>query len=162
MPKALKRCSTLAPDWVLAEHGGAIEFNAEDFRRRVEWGKVSAKAADAICVSGSHRRDWDPHRVHIEPLIQQAKPGETLKATLVIGNPLSRPMKQTLTLEGRGRFADQTWEMEIPAGGSVRRPFTLRLDDKMAVGRQVFVVRGTSGAMTDGSDAFLAVDVQPR
>ncbi len=53
------------PDWVLAEHGSAMEFNAEDFRRRVEWGKVSARAADAVCVSGNHRRDWDPHRVHV-------------------------------------------------------------------------------------------------
>ena len=24
-----------SPDWVLAEHGGPFEFNAEDFRRRV-------------------------------------------------------------------------------------------------------------------------------
>src|SRR5919109_3743322 len=38
-----------APDWVLAEHGGAMEFSAEDFRRRVRWGKVSAVAADALC-----------------------------------------------------------------------------------------------------------------
>ncbi|HEY7311729.1 MAG TPA: MBL fold metallo-hydrolase [Gemmataceae bacterium] len=142
------------PDWVLAEHGGAMEFSAEDFRRRVEWGKECARAADAICVSGNHRHDWDPHRVHIEPLIQKAKAGESLKATLVVGNPLSRPIKHTLTLEGRGRFADQTWEVEVPAGGTVRRAFTLRLDAKMPAGRNVFVLRGTSGA-----DAFLAVDV---
>jgi glyoxylase-like metal-dependent hydrolase (beta-lactamase superfamily II) len=150
------------PDWVLAEHGGAMEFSAEDFRRRVEWGKQCAKAADAICISGSHRRDWDPHRVHIEPLIHKAKAGETLKATLVIDNPLARPLRHTLTLEGRGYFADQNWELEVPPRGSVRRPFTFRLDDKMAAGRQVFVVRGTSGEMTDSSDAFVAVDVQPR
>jgi len=48
------------PEWVLAEHGGAFEFNAEDFRRRVDWGKVSAKAADTLCVSGSLLHDWDP------------------------------------------------------------------------------------------------------
>ena len=29
-----------------------------------------------------------------------AKPGETLKASLVVSNPLTRPMKHTLTLEG--------------------------------------------------------------
>src|SRR5262249_61921122 len=51
-----------APDWVLAEHGGAFEFNAEDFRRRIEWGKVSAAAADALCVSGRHPHDREPHR----------------------------------------------------------------------------------------------------
>lgn len=150
------------PDWVLAEHGGAMEFSAEDFRRRVEWGKQSAKVADAICISGSHRRDWDPHRVHIEPLIHKAKPGEPMQATLVISNPSSQPMQHKLTLEGRGRFADQHWDVKVPAGGNVRREFTLRVDDKTPAGRQVFIVRGTSGEMIDGSDAFLAVDVQPR
>lgn len=150
------------PDWVLAEHGGAMEFSAEDFRRRVQWGRECAKAADAICVSGSHRRDWDPHRVHIEPLIHKVKAGETLKATLVLDNPLPRPEKHRLTLEGRGHFVDRKWEVEVPAGGSVRRPFTLTLDGKLPEGRQVFVVQGTSGEAADGSDAFLAVDVQPR
>jgi hypothetical protein len=145
----------------LAEHGGAMEFSAEDFHRRVEWGKECAKAADAICVSGSHRRDWDPHRVHIEPLIHKAKAGGTLKATLAVGNPLSRPMKQTLMLEGRGHFADQNWEVEVPAGGSIRRQFALRLDDKTPAGRHVFILRGACGEEADGSDAFLAVDVQP-
>ena len=149
------------PDWVLAEHDGAMEFSAEDFRRRVEWGKECAKAADAICISGSHRRDWDPHRIHIEPLIHKAKAGGTLKATLVIDNPLSHSIKQTLTLHGRGHFTDQNWEVEVPAGGSIRRQFTLRLDDKTPAGRQVFVLRGTSGAEANGSDTFLAVDVQP-
>jgi glyoxylase-like metal-dependent hydrolase (beta-lactamase superfamily II) len=149
------------PDWVLAEHGGAMEFSAEDFRRRVQWGKECARAADAICVSGNHRRDWDPHRVHVEPLIHKAKAGETLQAALVVSNPLSRPVKHTLTLEGRSRFADQTWKVDVAAGGSVRRPFTLRLDARMPAGRHIFVVRGASGETADGADAFLAVDVEP-
>jgi glyoxylase-like metal-dependent hydrolase (beta-lactamase superfamily II) len=149
------------PDWVLAEHGGAMEFSAEDFRRRVQWGKECAKAADAICISGNHRCDWDPHRVHIEPLIHKAKPGETLKAALVVSNPLSRAQKHTLTLEGRGRFDNQTWELEVPAGGTIRRQFTLRLDPKTPAGRQVFIVQGISGERADGADAFLAVDVKP-
>jgi glyoxylase-like metal-dependent hydrolase (beta-lactamase superfamily II) len=148
------------PDWVLAEHGGAMEFSAEDFRRRVQWGRECAKAADAISVSGSHRHDWDPHRVHIEPLIHKAKPGETLKATLIVSNPLTERKRQTLTLEGRGRFADPSWELEVPVGGTVRREFALRLDPKTPAGRQVFVVRGTAGEMPDGSDAFLVVDVE--
>src|SRR5579885_649071 len=29
-----------APDWVLAEHGGPFEFDREDWRRRVAWGKA--------------------------------------------------------------------------------------------------------------------------
>src|SRR5262249_53655573 len=58
-----------APDWVLAEHGGPFEFVAEDWRRRVQWGEACAKAADAICLSGNHRKDWNPHPIHAEPVV---------------------------------------------------------------------------------------------
>jgi glyoxylase-like metal-dependent hydrolase (beta-lactamase superfamily II) len=144
------------PDWVLAEHGGPFEFNAEDFRRRVEWGKVSAKAADAISPSGNHRKDWDPHRIHVEPLLQKVKPGETLKWTLVASNPLSSPEQLTATLEGRGWTADQTFQLKIDAGGVARREFTTKLSDKLPPGRHVFIVR-----TGESSDSFLAVDVGP-
>ncbi len=149
------------PDWVLAEHGGAMEFSAEDFRRRVQWGQACARAADAVCVSDHHRHDWDPHRVHIEPLIHKAKPGDTLKATLVVNNPLSRPVKYTLTLEGRGRFADQSWELNLLADGAVRREVALRLDAQIPAGRHLFSMRGQCGDAADESDAFVAVDVEP-
>ncbi|HEY7327078.1 MAG TPA: MBL fold metallo-hydrolase [Gemmataceae bacterium] len=147
------------PHWVLAEHGGAMEFSAEDFRRRVQWGKECARAADAICISDNHRYDWDPHRIHIEPVVQKGKPGEMLHATLVVSNPLSRPQRHTLTLDGRGHFADQSWDVNVPAGGTLRRPFTLRLDPNTPAGRQVFIMHGASGEIAEGSDAFLAVDV---
>jgi glyoxylase-like metal-dependent hydrolase (beta-lactamase superfamily II) len=143
------------PDWVLAEHGGPFEFNAEDFRRRVEWGKVTAKAADALCVSGNHRADWDPHRVHVEPLVQKGKAGATLKATLVVNNPLLRKETVRVTLEGRDVTADQNLELEVAANGSARKEFTLRLKDKLPAGRHVLALR-----VPDASDAFLAVDVE--
>jgi hypothetical protein len=139
---------------VLAEHGGPFEFNAEDFRRRVRWGKESAKAADAICVSGNHRHDWDPHCVHVEPLLQKAKPGETLMATLVVNNPLAHKQKTIVALEGRGVMTDQTWEIEVVAGGTERRSFLLQLGQDMPAGRQVFALREAGGA-----DGFLVVDV---
>jgi glyoxylase-like metal-dependent hydrolase (beta-lactamase superfamily II) len=149
-----------APDWVLAEHGSAMEFNAEDFRRRVEWGKVSARAADAVCVSGSHRRDWDPHRVHVEPVVHRAKPGATLKAVLVAGNPLAEAERLTVTLEGRGLTTDRAWELEVGPGETVRREVAVVLGDKVPAGRHVFALRVTAGGRADGSDAFLAVDVE--
>ena len=67
-----KKVLEIGPEWVLAEHGGPFEFNAEDFKRRVTWGEASAKAADAISISGNHRRDWDPHRITVEPVIVKA------------------------------------------------------------------------------------------
>lgn len=150
-----------APDWVLAEHGGAMEFNAEDFRRRVQWGKASAAAADAVCVSGNHRVEWDPHRVHVEPLVQKARAGDTLKGTLVVSNPLSRREKLIVVLEGRNRTANQTWEVEIGGGETIRRSVNLTLDSKVTSGRHVFPLRvvGSDGR-ADGSDAFLVADVE--
>jgi glyoxylase-like metal-dependent hydrolase (beta-lactamase superfamily II) len=148
------------PDWVLAEHGGPFEFNAEDWRRRVQWGKATAKAADAICLSGNHRCDWDPHRIHVEPLVQKAKPGTTLKWTLVVENVLGKKETVAIRLEGRGIIADQTWELDVPGGKSVRRGFSFRLPEKIAAGRHVFIVRGKMGEGPDESDSFFAVDLQ--
>ncbi len=149
------------PEWVLAEHGGPFEFSAEDFRRRVAWGQAAGQAADALCPSGDHRADWDPHRVHVEPLMQKAKPGDAINATLVAANPLPRKDKLTAVLEGRGLTADQTWELEIAAGGNVQRDLRVRLADGIAAGRHVFALRVNGAAGADGSDAFFVVDVAP-
>src|SRR5262249_35655335 len=128
------------PEWVLAEHGGAFEFNAEDFRRRVEWGKVGAKAADALCPSGSLLHDWDPHRIRVEPILHKAKPGATLTATLVVHNPMKQKRKMSVTLQGRGLTEDQAWPVEL-AGNEVRKDVRIKLADKLPAGRHVFVLR---------------------
>jgi glyoxylase-like metal-dependent hydrolase (beta-lactamase superfamily II) len=149
----------LAPEWVLAEHGGAFEYNAEDFRRRTAWGAAAAKAADALSPSARHLHDWDPHRVHIEPLVQKAKPGDTLKATLVCSNVLERKLKLSVALEGRGLTSDQTWLVEAPGGGVTRQPITLKLGADAPLGRHIFTLRVTAGEMLDASDAFVGIDV---
>ncbi len=146
-----------APDWVLAEHGGPFEFNAEDFRRRVRWGQISAVAADAVCPSGNHRRDWDPNRVHVEPLVQKARPGMRLKGTLVVENPDAQAERLKVVLEGRKGAADSTLEIECGPHAVVRRPFDVRLDEAMPTGRHVFTWRL---ADMDGADIFFAVDVE--
>jgi glyoxylase-like metal-dependent hydrolase (beta-lactamase superfamily II) len=151
----------VAPEWVLAEHGGPFEFNVEDFRRRVTWGNISAQAADALCVSGNHRVDWDPHRIHIEPLVLKGKSGDVLRATLVCSNPLGRRTNYSVRLEGRGRIPDATWDLALPAGGVVRCAFAVRLPSELSTGRHVFAVRAGEGNTLDGSDGFLAVDVTP-
>jgi glyoxylase-like metal-dependent hydrolase (beta-lactamase superfamily II) len=150
-----------APDWVLAEHGGAFEFSAEDFRRRVQWGEACARAADAVCVSGSHRHDWDPHRVHVEPLIHKAQAGAEVRGTLVVSNPLPRPETLVVTLDGRGLTDDATWTVEVPAGGTVRREIALQLAAAVGAGRHVLALRASRAGVVDGSDAFVAVDVEP-
>jgi glyoxylase-like metal-dependent hydrolase (beta-lactamase superfamily II) len=157
--ESAKKVLDLAPEWVLAEHGGAFEFNAEDWRRRVEWGKVSARAADVISPSGHHLHDWNPHQLHVEPLVQKGRPGDLLRWTLVAEN--RRPGKAALkvTLEGRGLVPDQTWELQPAGGETVQREFTVRLPARVEPGRHVLTFRGRDGEAADGSDCFLAIDV---
>jgi glyoxylase-like metal-dependent hydrolase (beta-lactamase superfamily II) len=154
-----KKVLDAAPDWVLAEHGGPFEFSIEDFRRRVDWGNASAKAADALSPSGNHLRDWNPHRVHFVPLIQKAKPGAKVQGTLVVANLGAQREKLTVTLEGRELTKDQTWDLEAPAG-TLRQNVALTLSETIPAGRHVFVLRAVSGGQLDPSDAFLVVDVE--
>jgi glyoxylase-like metal-dependent hydrolase (beta-lactamase superfamily II) len=151
----------LHPDWVLAEHGGAFEFNAEDVRRRVQWGEAAQRATDALSPSGRSHRDWNPHRIHVEPVLFKAKPGAVLRGTLVADNPLDRPEKLAVLLQGRGLTADQRWDLDVAAGGTVKRDVSIRLADQLPAGRQVFVLRAADGDSVDGADSFLAVDVEP-
>jgi glyoxylase-like metal-dependent hydrolase (beta-lactamase superfamily II) len=148
------------PEWVLAEHGGPFEFNAEDFRRRVQWGKVSAQAADALCVSGNHLKDWNPHRVRAEPLVQKAKAGAVLNWALVVENPLRVKESVSVTLEGRGLMKDQSWTLDVAAGGTARRAFAFQVPVNLGAGRHVFILRATVRGQPDVADAFAVVDVE--
>jgi hypothetical protein len=145
---------------VLAEHGGPFEFSAEDFRRRVEWGNVSAKAADALCISGNHQQDWNPHRVHVEPLVQKAKAGAKVQGTLVVTNLRAEREKMTVTLTGLGLTKDQTWDLDVP-NGTLRQAISVPLPASIAAGRHVFTLRAVVGGQLDPSDAFFVVDVEP-
>ncbi len=149
------------PDWILAEHGGACEFDAEDFRRRVQWGLAAAKACDSLSPSGNHHRDWDPHRVHVEPLVITAKPGAEIKVELVIANPLDRPEAVTVQLDGRGLVSN--WERSITVARNhvERAPVALSLSATIQPGRHIFPLRIRENGVEDASDAFLAVDVAP-
>jgi len=144
------------PEWILAEHGGPYVFHAEDYRRRVLWGHAAAKACDAICVSGDHLKDWNPHTVSIEPIMMKAKPGETITATLRIAPGLG-PIR--VTFRGRGVVPDQSWSFNAPQGES--KTVTLVLPEDMPVGRHVFAISPT-GPLGEFADPFFAVDIQKR
>jgi glyoxylase-like metal-dependent hydrolase (beta-lactamase superfamily II) len=149
----------VAPEWVLAEHGGPFEFSAEDFRRRAQWGKEAAKAADAICVTGNHRRDWDPNRIHVRPLAQKAKPGAMLDWTLFLANPLPKRENVSLHLAGRGLVEDQTITADLGPGATIKRPLRMKLSEKVQPGRHVFSIDDPSGTL--GCDVIFVVDVAP-
>jgi hypothetical protein len=135
-------------------------FNAEDFRRRVQWGEACAKAADAICVSGNHHRDWDPYRVQVAPILHQAKAGTTTKATLMVAGTSDKPERITITLAGRGLIADQTWTVETIPGKTKSQEIVLKWANAIAPGRHVFPLRIIEADSMDAVDAFFAVDVE--
>jgi glyoxylase-like metal-dependent hydrolase (beta-lactamase superfamily II) len=155
-----KKVLDAAPQWVLAEHGGPFEFSAEDFRRRIDWARASTNAADALCLTGNHLHDWNPHRVHFEPLVQKAKPAAKVQGALVVTNLLPKREKMTLTLEGRGLTKDQTWDLDVPTG-TLRHPVSLNLSDQIPPGRHVLPLQALTDGNVDPSDAFLIVDVEP-
>jgi glyoxylase-like metal-dependent hydrolase (beta-lactamase superfamily II) len=149
----------IAPEWVLAEHGSAMEFNAEDFCRRVEWAEISARAADAVCPSSQYRHDWDPHHVHIEPVLLRAKAGAMVQGELVVQNVLPRKRKLVVTLQGRGLTADQTWDVEVGPGATVRKKVSLMLGTKVPAKRNVFALRVQEDGRVEPGDPFVVVDV---
>lgn len=148
-----------APDWVLAEHGGAFEFNAEDFRRRVRWGQACAAAADAISPSGEHRCDWDPHRVQLKPLLQKARPGAKVQFTLAASNPLKSARALDMTIAGRGLLETTSLALAVPTGATVEKTFVVSVAANTPAGRHVFPVRVVNDGNVEGTDAFFVLEI---
>lgn len=155
-----KKVLDAAPEWVLAEHGGPYVFSAEDYRRRVQWGEVSAKAADAICLSGHHPRDWDPYRVQARPLLQKAKPGAECRLRLIATGTHKDAEDIVVTLNGRGMLPDQSWLIKSLPGRETIKEVTLRLSEKLPPGRHVFPLQVRDVGGVSAVDAFFAVVVE--
>jgi hypothetical protein len=92
--------------------------------------------------------------------MQKDRAGNVLQGTLVVHNALAAKETVTVRLEGRGPIGDQSWELDVPGGQTVRREVSLRLADKLSAGRQVFLLQVRTGEEPDPSDAFLVIDVE--
>jgi glyoxylase-like metal-dependent hydrolase (beta-lactamase superfamily II) len=149
-----------APDWVLAEHGGAFEFNREDFARRVRWAQDAARAADRVSPSGHYRRDWDPQRVRVEPLLVSAQPGERIQMAIVAFNPTQIEETLGFELDGRGVLTGTRGEITVTAEGTARREVEVEVLRDAAPGRHVLPLVIRNGEVEDGSDTFFIVDVE--
>jgi glyoxylase-like metal-dependent hydrolase (beta-lactamase superfamily II) len=155
-----KKVLDIAPDWALAEHGGPYVFDKEDYRRRAKWGEAAGKAADALCISGDHLRDWTPHRVTVEPVLTTAKPGDEITVRVTLSESDRPDPGATITLRGRGLFADETIAFE--KGGRQSRVVKLKLAATMTAGRYVFWVHTPDRNGPEPVDAYFAVDVTSR
>ncbi|NBO92652.1 MAG: MBL fold metallo-hydrolase [Planctomycetia bacterium] len=141
--RSARKVLSIAPDWVLAEHGSAMEFNAEDFRRRVEWAQEAGKRADALCVSGDHRNDWSPHSVRIEPLVQTGK----LDGEIVVENALPRARKLRVWIPG-----GPSWNVEVGPNATLRRKVEWKPETP-----GIFRVWAVEGETLTPGDAFVAI-----
>jgi glyoxylase-like metal-dependent hydrolase (beta-lactamase superfamily II) len=154
-----KKVLDLAPERILAEHGGPYTFSAEDYKRRVKWGEAAAKATDALCVSGNHQWDWNPNRVEFEPHLQTAKPGDAVQATLRVNNTSAKAQTVTLHIRGRGIVTDATETFTLNAGTSKQTAVALKVSATAKPGRHIIEVQSRDSAGPHGSDCYFAIDV---
>lgn len=147
-----KKVLEMAPERVLAEHGGPFGFDAEDFRRRLRWGEAAGKACDALCVSGDHRRVWNPHRVSVEPVLQPVVAGGAAEF-VVRASELGQP-GVAVRLLGRGVIPDR----EVGPDGRV----VVWLPNDLKPGRHVFPVVLSDRQGVDPADTFVAFDMTDR
>jgi hypothetical protein len=152
-----KKVLDIAPEWILAEHGGPYVFDKEDYRRRLRWGEAAAKACDALSISGDHLRDWTPHRVTVEPVVQAAKPGDEITVRVTLSESDRNDPGATITLRGRGLFTDHTVAFE--SGRRQTQLVKLKLAATASAGRHVFWVHTADRNGPEPVDSYFAVDV---
>lgn len=153
-----KKVLNLAPEWVLAEHGGPYVFHKEDYSRRVKWGEAAGKAANALCMSGDHLRDWTPHRVTVEPVLQQAKPGAEVMVRVTVEGSGRPNDATTVTLSGRGIFPNVIATF-APARGRQTQEIKIALPATLGPGQYIFIASVEDSAGLDTSDPYFAVSV---
>ena len=153
-----KKILDIAPEWVLAEHGGPYVFSQEDFRRRVKWCAAAGKAADALSIRGDHLQDWTPHRVTVEPVLQNAKPGDQLTLRVSVeGTPLRNEVTR-VTLRGRSYFPDLACTF-VSKHTPETRDLRIALPTSLKKGLYVFSASVEDSLGLESTDPYFAVSV---
>jgi glyoxylase-like metal-dependent hydrolase (beta-lactamase superfamily II) len=157
--RSARKVLDIRPDWVLAEHGGAFEFNTEDFRRRLRWAQEAADAADALSPSGDHAFDWDPHRIRIEPLLCKGIPGRPLRVQVVVSNPTSEERKVRIRPTRPDIVRGRELEITVAPRSERRQDIELTVSSQLGKGRHVVPCVAVQGDTQDESDAFFVLDI---
>jgi glyoxylase-like metal-dependent hydrolase (beta-lactamase superfamily II) len=155
-----RQVMALRPDWVLAEHGGAFEYKAEDFRRRLRWAEEAAAAADALSPSGRHAVDWDPHRIRVEPILLAAIPGRSVRAQVVVTNPTGEERRYKLRFTRPEVARAPDLDVTVPPRSEARREVEFSVNSRLGPGRHVIPCVAVRGDGEDGSDVFVILEVE--
>lgn len=147
------------PQWILASRGGAFEFVAADWERRIAWAQAAARACDRLSPSGRHRLDWDPGLVRAEPFVSRAVPGSSTSIEIIVHNPLDLPQTLALEIAGRGCFDDLHRSLRVEGGASQRLVLPLQIREAAIPGPQVFPIRVFAGDVERGDDAYFVLDL---
>jgi glyoxylase-like metal-dependent hydrolase (beta-lactamase superfamily II) len=158
--QSVRKVIALRPDWVLAEHGGAFMYNAEDFRRRLRWAEEAAAAADALSPTGDHAFDWDPHRIAVEPLFVEGVPGRTARVQIVVANPTSQECRYQLRFTRPETVRAPDLEVTVPPRSEKRQEVELTVNNRVGKGRHIVPCIALQGDTQDGSDTFLVLQVE--
>jgi glyoxylase-like metal-dependent hydrolase (beta-lactamase superfamily II) len=156
-----RRVLEIRPDWILAEHGSAMEFDAEDFCRRVSWAETAMAAANELCVSGDHRRDWNPHRIAVEPFVLDCQAAAQVKCELVVEN--TGALVEVLRVEWHWPWTQEPIRQAVlaPARQTSRHGVVVSVPKEIRPGQYVVPVRVLVGEREDGSDVALVLRVNP-
>lgn len=158
--RSIQRVLADPPDWILAEHGGAFTFDAEDFRRRLRWAQEAAAAADALSPSSNHRHDWDPHAIRVEPLLQSAVPGRPVRVQVVVTSPSKVEHTYRLRFPRSDVVRTSDVEITVPAGAEKRQAVELTVSSRLGKGRHVVPCMARRGAEEEAVDALFLLDVE--
>jgi glyoxylase-like metal-dependent hydrolase (beta-lactamase superfamily II) len=158
--RSIQRVLEARPDWVLAEHGGAFEFNADDFRRRLRWAQASAAAASTLSPSGDHAQDWDPHRINLEPFLVAGIPSRSVRVEVVVKNPLNDERKLTITFNRPDLVVAKELKVTVPPHAEKKQEVDLFIKSDLKKGRHVVPLVIMDGDAQDGSDTFFILEVE--
>jgi glyoxylase-like metal-dependent hydrolase (beta-lactamase superfamily II) len=148
----------MRPDWILAEHGGAFEFNEDDFRRRRDFAVRAGQLADRLSVHGDHRFDWDPQRIRVEPLISTATNEPTVKVKLAISNPLKDSVEYAIQ-SGRGDVYIDPVSILVKGESTAERDLEIPIPPGKVAGWLIVPIRVEDKSGVDCSDTFAVIAV---
>ena len=158
--KSMEKILTLRPDWILAEHGGAFEFNARDFERRRDFARRAIEVADRISPHGNHRLDWDPQRIRLEPLNSSVQAGGTKRLKLHVDNPTADSITYTIR-PGHSGFTDgREWKVVAIPNATTSIDIDLTIPPGTVPGRIVLPFLVESNNELDGADTFAVLHVE--